>query len=594
MPIELCLTGPVAAGSLLRVQARDNASLMHWIADRVTLADGQACEVVFQYSIDQQRKQWGRLGQSMLIVRAPEALGAGDRVTVHTRFSELDQSATDAHIDQSMQPERPYFADLQWTFDLVQVDQPMADDGQVVAAPARVRFEPGEVQRLAAIWSADDQLTVRHYDHYDNRVRTDHAPAALTDMQGNKIQAFDPAGNIGRVRLTDRAGREAISNRRPRTNDGQLICFGDIHWHSELSCDGMRPLVDAMAAARDDLCLDFCGPGDHIWSEGRFGPGATPQMQVDVLRQFDDPGRFAVVPGAEYSAGCGHANFYCDDLDRYLQVCRLLPEAAQASRMNRTWEYVWDVLTALAEAHARHVLLVPHHTNTNSWECGAGVVKPDSGRPFWNAMTFPAGPELPHVRQFEIYQHRGCFESEQVDPAWRVYAGGYNAAARTALIRGYRFGFTGGTDNHQGWPTRRMHGGRIDGFTAVLADELTTQGIFSALYHRRSYATTGARIVCDVTMNGQPIGSELRLGPDQTPRMDIRIFGTAPLQRVEVISAGIVLDTIPVDGQQWDLQTTWTDARPGRPLTDVWYYLRLRQADGHCAWLSPFWVDAPK
>ena len=40
-----------------------------------------------------------------------------------------------------------------------------------------------------------------------------------------------------------------------------------------------------------------------------------------------------------------------------------------------------------------------------------------------------------------------------------------------------------------------------------------------------------------------------------------------------------------------DFDVTWMDDRPGRPLRDVSYYVRVRQVDGHCAWLSPFWVD---
>jgi hypothetical protein len=42
-----------------------------------------------------------------------------------------------------------------------------------------------------------------------------------------------------------------------------------------------------------------------------------------------------------------------------------------------------------------------------------------------------------------------------------------------------------------------------------------------------------------------------------------------------------------------DFEAEWVDERPGRPLEDAWYYVRARQTDGHCAWLSRFRVDLP-
>jgi hypothetical protein len=97
--------------------------------------------------------------------------------------------------------------------------------------------------------------------------------------------------------------------------------------------------------------------------------------------------------------------------------------------------------------------------------------------------------------------------------------------------------------------------------------------------------------VADATLNGQPLGSELQLAPDAPRAFRIRVHGTAPLVAVQLISMGAVLADLPVDGDSPDLELTWSDDRPGRPLEDVYYYVRARQADGHCAWLSPWWVD---
>ena len=44
---------------------------------------------------------------------------------------------------------------------------------------------------------------------------------------------------------------------------GLRAVFGEFHWHTGYSGDGQRPISAALAAARDDLNLDFAAPGDH-------------------------------------------------------------------------------------------------------------------------------------------------------------------------------------------------------------------------------------------------------------------------------------------------------------------------------------------
>jgi len=150
------------------------------------------------------------------------------------------------------------------------------------------------------------------------------------------------------------------------------------------------------------------------------------------------------------------------------------------------------------------------------------------------------------------------------------------------------------TDDHGAWamprhgegPARHLHAP-----TAVQAPALTRRAIFEALHARRCYATTGARIVADFTANGRPMGSEIAQSPGEPRVFEIMIRATAPLDRVQLISCGTVLAEMPVEPDTLDFNATWEDKRPGRPLRDCYYYIRARQADGHCAWLSPIWFD---
>jgi hypothetical protein len=85
------------------------------------------------------------------------------------------------------------------------------------------------------------------------------------------------------------------------------------------------------------------------------------------------------------------------------------------------------------------------------------------------------------------------------------------------------------------------------------------------------------------------MGSELALAPGDGRRLEVRVNGTAPLERVEVVSQGVVVHRFAVEGP--DLRAEWVDERRTRPRHDFYYYLRVRQEDGHCAWSSPIWGD---
>ena len=141
----------------------------------------------------------------------------------------------------------------------------------------------------------------------------------------------------------------------------------------------------------------------------------------------------------------------------------------------------------------------------------------------------------------------------------------------------------------------RSHPGQPHwGVAAVRAPELTRDAVFDALYARRTYGTTGARILLDFTVNGAPMGSETTA--DGPPRLRVDAHGTDVIESVQVLRFSKAEGGFSVlfDLQPNALDFSWTGVDGGF-LGDALYYVRLRQR-GHVrgravmAWSSPIWV----
>ena len=109
----------------------------------------------------------------------------------------------------------------------------------------------------------------------------------------------------------------------------------------------------------------------------------------------------------------------------------------------------------------------------------------------------------------------------------------------------------GASDDHRSHPGQPHFG-----LAAVTAPELTREAIFDGLYERRSYATTGARILLDFRVNDAPMGAETsaesqepvaisagasdgtvgRIRPtSRLPRLSVSVHGTDIIESVEVL-----------------------------------------------------------
>lgn len=177
---------------------------------------------------------------------------------------------------------------------------------------------------------------------------------------------------------------------------------------------------------------------------------------------------------------------------------------------------------------------------------------------------------------------------------------------QAVLAQGIIAGFAAGSNSRYGVGTdaRRAESGRgyPAGLTAVFADSLDQNDLFTALRERRCYATTGTRMLLNVAINGHAMGRLVEVSADDEKtlherQISARVYGTAPIDRIEVIRNNTEICTYRGDGH--DVHFNWSDQQDltrialprnlrGGGLT-CYYYLRITQEDGEIAWSSPVW-----
>ncbi len=373
----------------------------------------------------------------------------------------------------------------------------------------------------------------------------------------------------------------------------EQVWWGDLHSHTEHSFDGVGSGV--FDYARWVSGLDFHAMTDHSNGPARegFTRGLGPHVWEEYTAATDAhhaPGEFVTLHAyeASFPAPWGHHNVYFRGAPGPL----LSPSEV-------TLPELWAALTA-GEA-----LTIPHHTNKFpqplDWEADEPALR----------------------RNFEIYSAHGL--SEAYDPSHplafeqsgftnRSTSARTGVSAQDAWMQGLRLSTIAASDDHRSQPGKPHWG-----LAAVRAPELTREAIFDGLHARRTYGTTGQRILLDFRVNDAPMGSEIALeaplpepcagtSPEcgeraaataaLAPRFDVTVHGTDVIEAVEILRYSepdggfrVIHDLRPNA-----LDFTWS-GRDGGFRDDAIYYLRLRQRSAVrgrvvMAWSSPVWVNA--
>ena len=344
------------------------------------------------------------------------------------------------------------------------------------------------------------ELSVRAQDQYFNRATGDIP--AFEVLLNNEIVATTNAGADAITVLDLALNEPGVYWISIRSADGSItgegnpilveenpefrIYWGDTHGHSGYS-EGIGTVDYFMRFARDDARLDYVTHSEHdVWLDAG---------EWDLIRrtsaEYDEPGKFVPYLGWEWTRHTrfgGHHNV----------LFRTIEDQIPVSAME------FPVLSSLyAELHERHdpnnIVVIPHAHNPGDFR--------------------QSDPQLEPI--IEIMSMHGSFQ-------WFMEA---------YLSHGHEVGVVAASDDHLSRPgysaPHRNSLAQRGGLGAVLAPERSRDAIFDGMKAKRTYATTGDRIILDFDVNGTGMGQRADYSDSRV--VSGRAIGTAPLKSIQLL-----------------------------------------------------------
>jgi len=370
------------------------------------------------------------------------------------------------------------------------------------------------------------------------------------------LTVLEPA--VVRVRAVGPGGLAAESNPLFVDPDAPRLLWADLHGHSSLS-DGTGTPEDFYRYARDVAGLDVAALTDHDHWGIPFldeSPGLWREIGAAAAR-FHEPGRFVTLLGFEWTNwvhGHRHVLYFEDEGPLLSSLDEATDDPAE----------LWRAL------RGRPALTFAHHS---------------AGGPVATNWAFAPDPVLEPVT--EVASVHGS--SEALDAPFPIHEPLPGNFVRDALGKGYRLGFVGSGDSHDGHPGLAHLASPSGGLAAIFAREPTREAVLAALRARHCYATNGPRIYLRASLGGRPMGSEV---PPGSQRLRAAVLAPGDLERVDVVrgqGVAFALRLAEDDARrEASLEETLEDLRPGEAV-----YVRVVQRDGGAAWSSPFFVAEP-
>jgi len=295
--------------------------------------------------------------------------------------------------------------------------------------------------------------------------------------------------------ISDDSGFTAISNPiRVLEEESELkLYWGDMHGQTKETV-GSGTVPEYLSYLRDVAALDFGG-----WQGNDFQVTVELWEHVkELIKLYHEPGRFITFLGYEWSGltpGGGDHNIYYlgDDEPIYRSDQWLIKNKVDPETDRYPISELWKTFKG-----RKDVLAIPH-----------------VGGRYGNYDYY--NPE--HIPLIEVHSNHGTFE-------WFL---------EEAMKRRMKVGFIAASDDHTCRPGLTYPNGGMatqGGYTAVYAKELTREALWEAFWARRTYGTTGEKILLHVESNGHLMGDEYSTA--NSPKIKVNIIGTSTLHEVEV------------------------------------------------------------
>ncbi|MBN2498723.1 MAG: DUF3604 domain-containing protein [Deltaproteobacteria bacterium] len=374
------------------------------------------------------------------------------------------------------------------------------------------------------------------------------------------LSAFDPPRDpFEAIRLREQRGDTRDGWTVEVGGKSLRLLFGDLHEHTEISvCDRTRDESpdESYQMMRDLTRCDFGALTDH----GKNFNAYLWHHQAKRVRANSDIGRFLPLLALEWTSSFeqrserypygyyGHRNLILSDARH-----RRWYNAADGTTPADLW--------AELRRERTDFVLIPHQL------ADTGNVPVD-----WSFHDEAAEPVA------EIFQFRGSYECKGCAREARNTTPRRGHFLQDAWRRGVVIGVVASPDHRGGL-----------GKAAVYAESLDRKAILAAIRARRTFGTTGARILLDFRIDGRLMGEVLPRPPaGSSVELQVRIDCPASLSKIDLLRNNEVFFTARPRGKAVDLSV-----RDRPPVLPAWYYVRVVQMDGEMAWSSPIWLGRP-
>ncbi|KAF2121016.1 hypothetical protein BDV96DRAFT_683396 [Lophiotrema nucula] len=325
----------------------------------------------------------------------------------------------------------------------------------------------------------------------------------------------EPGDYVLSVSILDQSGNTVIKETDYITAEPSFPVprplFADLHVHSDDTV-GTNSTTYNFSYAQQIAGLDIVGytANDFNITKARW------EKTLNTIREVNADGEFVVFPGTEW---CGNSAAGGDHNIVFLEDPRTSePEFPYDRNGNVARSFEWNEDMYSGE-------LVP-----GAWPLDEVYA------------TYAHAPEkhllIPHVggrRCNFAWHHPNLERLLEIGSAWGLF----EWLLRDAVQRGWKLGVCANSDEHRGRCGGGVPGtavfGAKGGLTGVLAEKLEIKDVAETLRKRRTFATTGERLVGVVTARDGSVlqGDEIVAQVDEMITLDYRFYGKAGFASIE-------------------------------------------------------------